>query len=301
MILFPSARGFVGGGTSPLSFNVAPLQPPSTTGVIVQAVPYVGGTATISGGINAGLSLDKITWSSSVSATAGQPLYARSDAPAGYNQTVTPTVNLVVPSTFTIGTCSAPNFNFANLVNQPPGQQVSTPSLATNCNGPGTPTGSDTAGLGVSFTPTPVPAGGSFSVTGTAPPGWNATNTVTVNFNGFTDTFAITTPQQPTFSWIGSQTANKAHNSGYATSTLKINNILGPYLFSGTGAGSPQVSRDGSTWSTSLTLGPSDSGVTLYVAVLAPAQIFQKNTANFSVNYGTASVALGSFAVTANS
>lgn len=128
MWALPGALGLQSGKPPPMSFNLTtPYRwPPATPAVVLSTpvtnVPGGGATATVSGGINAAVSADGVTWyaagaPSNPTIPRGGTVYVKSDTPSsfytGADNTLTVTLqhgSQIAVDTVAINSCLAPSF-----------------------------------------------------------------------------------------------------------------------------------------------------------------------------------------------
>jgi len=262
VIITPAARGFIGGvGSLGLVFSNPAVQLPNAVGVVSSAISSAGGTASISGGISPQVSANGTTWGSTATIAPGGIVYARSNAPSGWGAFVTVTVTVgAKQGTFAVLSCTEPTFSFPAISGAAPGTAAATVSQPTGCNLGGTVTLTSSASTGPTASPNPVMPLGNLVVNYIGRAGWGLSDTIGVSLNGYTASFAVSTPPLPAFIWGSSQSVMDATGAGtYANNTLKFAGIAGNYTFSAIGTGSPQVSRDGVNWYSSMTLTPADN------------------------------------------
>jgi hypothetical protein len=199
-----------------------------------------------------------------------------------------------------------PNFILNDLVNQPPAAWCLTPLQSTGTNSSGTIHVS--GGSAPSIVPSPnVAPFASFYVRDLAPSSWGSTgNLITVELNGYSQSYRITTPPLPASMWGSALTQTVGISTGYHVNTIKFSNILGLYSMTAVGAvprgvsptlPNPMMSRDGINWASSLILTPADNNNWIAVEIQAPkySTAFGETSASFSISYGALSVVLGTF------
>ena len=286
-----------------ISFDDPPLQVPGAVRVQVSCRIYTGGLATISGGINAQLSFDGVTWGDSVAMSSGSILYARGDAPDTYSSSAIATVSIGPQSgSFAVRTCKRPAFMFTDMFNLPPGGTGTTRTQSTGCDlgGEITFVTSGQIEAPVVSVPNPVDPFGMFTVHYVSPPSWGKTGAIAIELNGFTAMWRGSTPAAPpTFVWASAQTIARAHGSAPQINKIQINNLVCQATISASGTGKPQISRDGMNWVPSAILTAADNGKSIFISVATPAIARTSNTGTFNLVVGVVNVALGDFKITA--
>ena len=244
------------------------------------------------------VSLNGSTWSSSVTVTNGATLYLRTLSSNNFNTSTTASVTIGgVAGGFTITTeaeDSIPdNFTFSNITNAALSTYYSRSTTITGINTSVTATAGsgDQVSLNGSTWSSSVTVtdGATLYLRTLSSSSFNTSTTASVDVGGVVRSFTITTEAADTtpdnFSF--SDFTNAALSTYYSRSTTITGITTSVTATAGSG---DQVSLNGSTWSSSVTV---TNGATLYLRTLSSSSFNTSTTASATINGVT-----GSFTIT---
>jgi len=244
------------------------------------------------------VSLNGSTWSSSVTVTDGATLYLRTLSSSSFNTSTTASVDVGgVVRSFTITTEAADttpdNFSFSDFTNAALSTYYSRSTTITGINTSVTATAGsgDQVSLNGSTWSSSVTVtnGATLYLRTLSSSSFNTSTTASANVGGVTGSFTITTEAADTTpdNFTFSNVTNASLSTYYSRSTT-ITGINGPVT--ATAGSGDQVSLNGSTWSSSVTV---TDGATLYLRTLSSSSFNTSTTASATINGVT-----GSFTIT---